>query len=62
MNSRTLSTISIIGFLLLGGVLMGLRYYRLDQMEIGAAKWHRWELTYKINFEAVVVPGPQESR
>jgi transglutaminase-like putative cysteine protease len=58
MNSRTLSTIAIIGFLLLGGSLMGLRYYRLDQMKI-AREVHRWELTYKVDFEAVI-SAPQE--
>jgi 7 transmembrane helices usually fused to an inactive transglutaminase/Transglutaminase-like superfamily len=59
MNSRTLSTIAIVSFLLLGGVLMGTRYYRLEQIKI-AREVHRWELTYEADFEAVI-SAPQET-
>ncbi|MEX0613608.1 MAG: 7TM domain-containing protein, partial [Pirellulales bacterium] len=58
MNSRTLSTIAIVGFLLLGSGLMGLRYYRLERIKT-AREVHRWELTYKASFETVI-SGPQE--
>ena len=59
MNSRTLSTIAIAAFVLLGGSLTGLRYYRLDQLKL-AREVHRWDLTYKVDFEAVI-STPQEA-
>jgi transglutaminase-like putative cysteine protease len=59
MNARSLSTIAIIGFLLLGASLMGLRYYHIDQLKL-AREVHRWELTYSVRFEAVI-SAPQEA-
>ncbi len=59
MNSRTLSTIAIVGFLLLGTIFMGLRYYRLEQAKI-AREETRWELVYTADFLAGIT-DPQET-
>jgi transglutaminase-like putative cysteine protease len=59
MNSRTLSTLAIAGFVLLGSVSAGMRH-RARQEAQTAREETRWELTYLIKFEAAIPPGGQE--
>ncbi len=61
MNSRSLSTIAIVGFLLLGGILMGLRY-RAVRQERTAVEDSRWELTYVIQFRVESLPAQESAR
>jgi hypothetical protein len=59
LNSRTLSTIAIVGFLLLGGIAMGLRY-RAVRAERIAMEDSQWELTYNVQFVAETLQSPAE--
>ena len=59
MNSRTLSILAVVGFLLLGGLCLGLRYRALRQAET-AREDSLWDLTYVTRFEAVITPPGQE--
>jgi 7 transmembrane helices usually fused to an inactive transglutaminase/Transglutaminase-like superfamily len=59
MNSRTLSTLAIAGFVLLGSVSAGMRY-RARQEAQNAREVTRWELVCQVNFEAVIPPGTQD--
>jgi transglutaminase-like putative cysteine protease len=58
MNSRSLSTLAIVGFLLLGGILFGLRYRSIRRDAI-ARDETRWELTYATEFEAAISQGQE---
>ena len=58
MNSRSLSTLAIVGFLLLGGVLWGLRYRSIRRDAI-AREETRWELTYATQFEPAITQGQE---
>ena len=60
MNSRTLSTIAIIGFVLLGSIAMGLRYRALRAERI-ATEDSQWELTYSVQFVAENLTSPEEA-
>jgi transglutaminase-like putative cysteine protease len=53
MNSRTLSTLAIAGFVLLGTICVGLRYRAIQQTEI-AREETLWELTYKAAFTTLI--------
>ena len=61
MNSRSLSTIAIVGFLLLGGIFMGLRY-RAVQMERTAIEESMWQLTYDLEFRVDSLPSQQSAQ
>jgi transglutaminase-like putative cysteine protease len=58
MNSRSLSTIAIVGLLLIGAISMGLRYRALLKERI-ALEDSRWELTYVVEFKADTLPGQE---
>ena len=51
MNSRTLSMLAVVGFLLLGGISLGLRYRAISRVAT-ARDQSQWRLTYKVEFEA----------
>src|SRR5688572_22244079 len=55
MNSRSLSILAILGFLLLGGVCLGLRYRALSKIST-ARDESQWRLTYNVSFEATTDP------
>jgi transglutaminase-like putative cysteine protease len=59
MNSRTLSTIAIVTFLLLGTLFMGLRYRALQE-ERTSLEDSRWELTYVVQFKVDSLTGQGE--
>ena len=59
MNSRTLSTIAVVGFLLLGGICIGMRYRTIRQAEV-ARQDSLWELIYDVQFEPVLGQADQE--
>jgi len=58
MNSRSLSTIAVIGFLLLGGISWGLRYQALREERI-AREDSLWELTYSVQFQALITENEE---
>jgi transglutaminase-like putative cysteine protease len=60
LNSRTLSWIAIVGFLLLGGIAMGLRYRALRAERI-ATEDSQWELTYSLQFVAENLTSPERA-
>ncbi|MCI0331708.1 MAG: hypothetical protein L0228_00605 [Planctomycetes bacterium] len=60
MNSRSLSNLAIVGFIMLGAVLLGLRYRARREAEI-ARQDSLWELTYEIRFEATTTPSDPTS-
>jgi transglutaminase-like putative cysteine protease len=61
LNSRTLSTIAIVGFLLLGSIAMGLRYRALRAERV-ATEDSQWELTYSVQFVAETLTPPAEAQ
>jgi transglutaminase-like putative cysteine protease len=61
MNSRSLSTIAIVTFLVLGAIFMGLRYQALRK-ERTAVEDSRWELVYKVDFKATGLTGQEEAQ
>ncbi len=60
MNSRSLSNLAIVGFIVLGAALLGLRWHARREAEI-ARQDSLWELTYEIRFEATTTPGDPTS-
>jgi hypothetical protein len=56
VNSRTMSLAAIVAFVLLGGILMGLRYRSLERIET-AREESFWRLTYNVPFEATANPA-----
>ncbi|MCC7475638.1 MAG: hypothetical protein IT425_09595 [Pirellulales bacterium] len=60
MNSRSLSTIAILGFVILGTVCLGLRSRSLSRDE-AAREDSLWELTYDAHYESAVADGQQET-
>jgi transglutaminase-like putative cysteine protease len=56
VNSRTLSLAAIVAFLLLGSILLGLRYRSLERIET-AREESFWRLTYNVPFEATTDPA-----
>lgn len=61
MNSRLLSTLAIVGFVILGTVCLALRYRSVSRDE-AAREDTLWELTYDTHFEAIVTGGQDESQ
>jgi transglutaminase-like putative cysteine protease len=61
VNSRTLSTIAILGFLLLGGIAMGLRYRALRAEQV-ATEDSDWVLTYSVQFVAETLQPTEQAR
>jgi transglutaminase-like putative cysteine protease len=59
MNSRTLSTLAIAGFVLLGSVCLGTRYRARQEAQM-AREVTQWELVCQVKFEAVIPPGGQD--
>ncbi|HEY3395671.1 MAG TPA: 7TM domain-containing protein [Lacipirellulaceae bacterium] len=60
MNSRTMSLAAIAVFVLLGGILLGMRYRSLQRIET-ARQESFWRLTYNVNFEATTNPADADS-
>jgi transglutaminase-like putative cysteine protease len=58
MNTRTLSTIAIVGFLVFGAVAALLRYNALRAEQI-AREDSLWQLTYKLQFQALLAEGEE---
>src|SRR3954468_9408987 len=61
MNPRTLSNIAVFGFILLGGLCVGLRYRSICRDE-AAREDTQWEINYSAHFEPTVATGQQESQ
>lgn len=64
MNSRTISMLTMAGFVLLGAIFLGLRYRSLQRIET-ARQESFWRLTYNVSFEATTSPTaatPEETR
>lgn len=61
MNSRSLSTLAIVGFLLVGGACMGFRYRSLQQVKT-AREDSLWRLTYDVRFEAITDPTQEPAQ
>jgi transglutaminase-like putative cysteine protease len=60
VNSRTISMVTMVGFVLLGGVLLGLRYRSLKEIDT-ARQESFWRLTYNVSFEATTNPAVADS-
>ena len=56
MNSRSLSTLAIIGFVMLGTICLGLRHESIGRDE-AAREDTLWELTYDAHFRALASSG-----
>lgn len=60
MNDRSLSTVAVFGFVILGTVCLGLRHQSITRDE-AAREDSTWELTYGAHFEAQNPKGDQET-
>jgi transglutaminase-like putative cysteine protease len=58
MNSRTLSSIVALAFVVLGAIFIGLRYQALRKERI-AVEDSRWELSYVVQFKATGLVGQE---
>ena len=61
MNSRSLSTLAIFGFVMLGTICLGLRQESIRRDE-AAREDTLWELTYDANFRALASSGQAQSQ
>jgi transglutaminase-like putative cysteine protease len=61
LNSRTLSTMAILGCVLAGAVCVALRYHSLNRAQI-AREESFWLLTYEVKFDANPVTGNERAR
>jgi hypothetical protein len=60
MNSRSLSNLAIVGFIVLGAAFIALRYHSRREADV-ARQDSLWELTYDIRFEATTTPSDPTS-
>lgn len=61
MNDRSLSTLAIFGFVILGTICLGLRHRSIERDE-AAREDSLWALNYDARFEALDVKGDQETQ
>src|SRR4029079_1442920 len=61
MNPRSLSSIAIVGFVLLGALCVGLRYRSISRDE-AAREQTQWEINYSAHFEPTAAASQQESQ
>jgi hypothetical protein len=59
VNSRTLSTLAIMGFILLGAIFVGLRHESRHNAQMAREESY-WRLTYEVDFDALPVTGEEQ--
>jgi hypothetical protein len=59
VNSRTLSTLTVMGFILLGAVLVGLRHEARHNAQMAREESY-WRLTYEAEFDALPLSGEEQ--
>jgi transglutaminase-like putative cysteine protease len=59
VNSRTLSTLAVMGFILMGAIFVGLRHESRHRAQMAREESY-WRLTYEVEFDALPVTSEEQ--